>query len=141
MRIGKWASLRPVRLPVRGGTLVLLTDWPRRPDISPRNRMAQPLHLGFIMDGNRRWARARGLPAVEGHRAGNDVVKKLGKWCLTRGVKCITLFAVSTENWKRAQDEVGYLMDLLLMAVTRDLGLLMADGFRLQVIGRRADLS
>ena len=100
-----------------------------------------PKHIGFIMDGNRRWARERGLPTLEGHLAGYELVKKIGPWCASRGIKCVTLFAFSTENWKRAQDEVGYLMELLMTAVTRDLELFMKDGFRLKVIGRRADLS
>lgn len=93
------------------------------------------------MDGNRRWAKARNLPTLEGHRAGYDLVKKIGPWCAARGVKFVTLFAFSTENWKRTQDEVGYLMDLLMSAVTRDLELFMKDNFRLKVIGRRSDLS
>jgi len=103
--------------------------------------MDLPQHIGFIMDGNRRWAAERNLPTLQGHLAGYELVKKIGPWCQSRGVKFITLFAFSTENWKRAQDEVGYLMDLLLTAVTRDLELLMKDGFRLKIIGRRADLS
>lgn len=103
--------------------------------------MDTPKHIGFILDGNRRWARAHGLPVLEGHRAGNEVVKKLGKWCLSRGVKTITCFAFSTENWKRAKDEVGYLMDLLMTAVTKDVAILMEDNFRLKVIGRRSDFS
>ncbi len=93
------------------------------------------------MDGNRRWARERGLPTLQGHLAGYELVKKIGPWCATRGVECVTLFAFSTENWKRAQDEVGYLMDLLMSAVTRDLEIFMKNNFRLKLIGRRADLS
>jgi len=100
-----------------------------------------PKHIGFIMDGNRRWAAERNLPTLQGHLAGYELVKKIGPWCASRGVKCVTLFAFSTENWKRAQDEVGYLMELLMTAVTRDLELFMKDDFRLKVIGRRADLS
>lgn len=103
--------------------------------------MSVPEHIGFIMDGNRRWAKARNLPSVEGHRAGYDLVKKLAPWCFSRGVKTATFFAFSTENWKRAQEEVGYLMDLLMAALTRDLELFMKDDIRLKIIGRRADLS
>ncbi len=93
------------------------------------------------MDGNRRWAKARGLSSLEGHLAGYELVKKLGPWCLARGVKVLTCYAFSTENWKRAKDEVGYLMDLLMSAITRDLDILTRDNIRLKVIGRRADLS
>ena len=100
-----------------------------------------PKHIGFIMDGNRRWAAERNLPTLQGHLAGYELVKKIGPWCASRDVKYVTLFAFSTENWKRAQDEVGYLMELLMTAVTRDLELFMKDDFRLKVIGRRADLS
>ena len=103
--------------------------------------MDVPKHIGFIMDGNRRWAKGRGLPALEGHRAGYDLVKKVGPWCLKRGVKYLTCYAFSIENWKRAKDEVGYLMDLLFLAVTNDLDILTKDGIRLKVIGRRSDLS
>jgi undecaprenyl diphosphate synthase len=100
-----------------------------------------PKHIGFIMDGNRRWARERGLPTLNGHLAGYELVKQIGPWCAARGVNCVTLFAFSTENWKRAQDEVGYLMDLLMSAVTRDLEIFMKNNFRLKLIGRRTDLS
>ncbi len=102
--------------------------------------MSAPEHIGFIMDGNRRWAKARGLPSVEGHRAGYEVVKKLGPWCLKRGVRVVTCYAFSTENWRRAEEEVGFLMELLMKAVVDDLGILTRDGIRLKVIGRRADL-
>jgi undecaprenyl diphosphate synthase len=93
------------------------------------------------MDGNRRWAKERGLPSFEGHRAGYELVKKLGPWCLARGVKVLTFYAFSVDNWKRASDEVGFLMDLLMQAITKDLDILSRDGIRLKVIGRRADLS
>ncbi len=93
------------------------------------------------MDGNRRWAKERNLAAVDGHRAGYELVKKLGPWCLSRGVRYLTIYAFSCENWKRAKEEVGYLMDLLMGAVTRDLSLLTHDRIRLKIIGRRADLS
>lgn len=100
-----------------------------------------PKHIAFIMDGNRRWAKERGLPVFEGHARGYDLVKKLGVWCLSRGVKFLTIYAFSCENWKRANEEVGYLMELLMRAVTKDLALLTRDGIRLKIIGRRADLS
>jgi undecaprenyl diphosphate synthase len=100
-----------------------------------------PKHIAFILDGNRRWAKERGVPAFEGHRAGYDLVKKVGPWCLARGVKVLTLYVFSIENWKRAQDEVGYLMDLLHTAVTRELELITKDNIRLRVIGDRSRLS
>ncbi len=98
-------------------------------------------HIGFIMDGNRRWAKGNGLPTFEGHRVGNDLVKKVGPWCLARGIKYITFYAFSIENWKRTKDEVGYLMELLMSDITKELDYLTKDNIRLKIIGRRADLS
>jgi len=97
-------------------------------------------HLAIVMDGNRRWAKERGLTSFEGHRAGYDRMKQVGDWCLDRGVEVLTVFAFSTENWKRAQDEVGYLMDLLEFGVTTDLGHYTDRGVRLKIIGRREGL-
>lgn len=71
-----------------------------------------PYHLGVILDGNRRWARENGLPAVQGHRKGLDNIKKLIEWCRKRGIKVLTLFVFSTENWQRSKKEIDYLMGL-----------------------------
>ena len=98
-------------------------------------------HLAIILDGNRRWARAQGLPTVEGHRQGYDRVKEVGDWCLARGIKYLTVYAFSTENWKRGKEEVGYLMDLLHRALTKEISYYMKRNIRLQVIGRRRELS
>mgnify|MGYP002362824527 CR=1 FL=1 len=94
-------------------------------------------HLAVIMDGNRRWARDRGLPTLEGHRGGYQTVKKLGDWALERGLEVVTLWAFSTENWKRAEEEVGYLMDLLEWALRNDVDEFDKKGIRLKVIGQR----
>jgi uncharacterized protein len=67
-------------------------------------------HLAIIMDGNRRWAKRRGLPALAGHRRGYDVVLKMGDWCLDRGIEILTVYAFSAENWNRSKKEVDYLM-------------------------------
>jgi undecaprenyl diphosphate synthase len=69
-------------------------------------------HLGIIMDGNRRWAKARGLPPFEGHRAGYKKVEEVLHWCKEAGIKILTLFAFSTENWQRSKEEVNFLMKL-----------------------------
>ncbi len=98
-------------------------------------------HLAIIMDGNRRWARAQGLPSLKGHRRGYDRVKEIGLAALERGVEFFTVFAFSTENWNRTQEEVGYLMDLLLRALTKDLNFFLEHDVRLKVIGRREGLS
>ncbi len=97
-------------------------------------------HLGLIMDGNRRFARDQGMPSLEGHRAGYHTIKKMGDWCLARHIPLLTIWAFSTENWKRAEEEVGYLMDLLEWALRHDLDEFHQKGIRLKVIGRRTGL-
>lgn len=99
-----------------------------------------PKHIGMIMDGNRRWARERGLPTFEGHRRGYDKVKEVGDWCLARGIKILTVFAFSTENWQRSKEEVDYLMNLLHFALTKELNEFNKRGVRLKIIGRREGL-
>lgn len=98
-------------------------------------------HLACIMDGNRRWARDRGLPAVEGHRAGYETMKKVGEWCLERGIETLTVFAFSTENWKRSETEVGFLMSLLEFALDKELDYFVSRKIRLRILGRREGFS
>ncbi|MBI2984679.1 MAG: di-trans,poly-cis-decaprenylcistransferase [Candidatus Kerfeldbacteria bacterium] len=93
-------------------------------------------HLGIIMDGNRRWAKRHGLPPLEGHRRGYTVLKKAGDWCLDRGIEVLTVFAFSTENWARSKREVGYLMRLLEIGLSKDLDDLHRKNVRIAVIGR-----
>lgn len=97
-------------------------------------------HVAIIMDGNRRWAKAHGLPSLEGHRRGYDKVKEVADWCLARGISYLTFFAFSTENWKRSAEEVGYLMNLLEMALTKERHQFLEKGVRLRVLGRRSGL-
>ena len=98
-------------------------------------------HIAFIFDGNRRWARERGLPMLEGHRRGYERVKDLADWCLARGIEHMSGWAFSTDNWKRSKKEVGHLMDLALRMLTKDLKEFDKRDLRLKVIGRREDLS
>lgn len=98
-------------------------------------------HLAMIIDGNRRWARERGLPTLEGHRRGYDKVKRVGEWCLARGIEQLTVFAFSVENWNRSAEEVAYLMDLIHRALTKEVDFYMEKNIRLRVIGRREGLS
>jgi len=96
-----------------------------------------PNHLGIIIDGNRRWAKTRNLPAFEGHRKGYNKLKDVGKWCKEKGVKILTIYAFSTENWNRSRKEVNYLMRLLARAMTKkEVRNLMKDGIKLNVIGQ-----
>ena len=73
-----------------------------------------PRHIGFIMDGNGRWAKNQGLKRGEGHIAGAKVFKKIGEYCADLGIECVTFYAFSTENWSRPQEEVDGLMDLFI---------------------------
>jgi undecaprenyl diphosphate synthase len=100
-----------------------------------------PLHVAMIMDGNRRWAKEQGLPAIEGHRAGYDTMKKVGDWCLARGVKSLTVYAFSTENWKRSEAEVNFLMSLLEHALEKELNYFIERKARLRILGRREGFS
>lgn len=99
-----------------------------------------PHHLGIILDGNRRWAKEKRLPAFEGHRRGLEKVKKVVEWCQEKGIKMLTLFVFSTENWKRSKGEVGYLMKLAKKAMTSDLKELSKHDIRIRVIGNRQRL-
>lgn len=104
--------------------------------------MKKPIlhHLGIIMDGNRRWAKKRGLPAFFGHKKGYDKVLKVGDWCLERGIKVLTVFAFSTENWDRSKKEIDYLMNLLRQGLTRDIKSMHQKGIKVQIIGRLGQL-
>ncbi|MGY8810055.1 MAG: polyprenyl diphosphate synthase [Pseudomonadales bacterium] len=97
-----------------------------------------PQHVAIIMDGNNRWARKRFLPGVAGHKAGVDAVKAMIEVCIEEGVQVLTLFAFSSENWRRPEDEVGALMELFLGALRREVRKLRENGVRLQIIGDRS---
>ena len=103
-------------------------------DIQPRT---VPRHLAIIMDGNNRWARREGLPGVAGHRAGAEVVREIVSACESRGIRYLTLFAFSSENWGRPRAEVRALLALLSRYLRNELAKLASDGVRLRVIGRR----
>jgi undecaprenyl diphosphate synthase len=100
------------------------------PDASP-----VPRHIAIIMDGNGRWARARRLPRVAGHRKGRDAVRDTVKVCVEKGVEYLTLFAFSSENWRRPEDEVSVLMQLFLRALEQEVVKLHDSGVRFKVIG------
>jgi undecaprenyl diphosphate synthase len=101
---------------------------------------ASPQHLAIIMDGNGRWARSRGMPRVAGHRASVKVVRKIVEACAQQKVRYLTLFAFSSENWRRPADEVGVLMGLFLDALVREVADLHRNQVRLRFIGDRESL-
>lgn len=100
-----------------------------------------PRHVAIIMDGNNRWARSRGLSGVRGHRAGVESVRAVIRRAAERGVKTLTLFAFSSENWKRPAGEVNALMELFLMALKREVKKLHQHDIRLTIIGEREGFS
>jgi undecaprenyl diphosphate synthase len=95
-----------------------------------------PRHVGIIMDGNGRWARQRGLPRLAGHRAGTENVRRILRASVEYGIKLLTIYAFSTENWQRPQDEVQGLFGILERAIKRELKELHAEGVQLRHIGR-----
>ena len=94
-----------------------------------------PRHVAIIMDGNGRWAKKRFLPRVAGHRKGVEAVREIVKACIERGVEYLTLFAFSSENWRRPPDEVRFLMQLFLRSLEQEVGKLHDNGIRFKVVG------
>ena len=94
-----------------------------------------PRHVAIIMDGNGRWAKARHLPRFAGHKRGVEAVRAIVKSCVQRGVEYLTLFAFSSENWRRPQDEVSFLMQLFLKSLQKEVARLHENGIRFRVIG------
>ncbi len=99
-----------------------------------------PQHVAIIMDGNGRWAKQRGLPRIEGHRRGVETVRSIIDASRELGIRYLTLYAFSVENWKRPQDEVGALMSLLEYFLKRETKTLVKNRVRLLTIGRTQDL-
>ena len=108
---------------------------------APSDPQVVPRHLAIVMDGNRRWARKRHLPAIAGHRAGVETIRRTLRAARERGVEYLTLYSFSTENWSRDEEEVGALMALLEETIRRETKTLVDDGVRLRVIGRLYELS
>ena len=102
---------------------------------------AGPSHVAIIMDGNGRWAQMRGLPRQEGHRRGLEALRRTVKNAGELGIAVLTLYSFSTENWRRPQAEVSFLMGLLKRFVERDLAELDASGVKVRIIGGREDLA
>jgi len=106
----------------------------RAPTVGPR-------HVAIVMDGNGRWARKRFLPRFFGHKAGVDTLVRVIDACRERGIAYLTVYAFSSENWRRPEDEVSGLMGLVIVAVTKYLAKLAGDGVRILVIGDRETVS
>lgn len=100
-----------------------------------------PRHVAIVMDGNGRWAKKRFLPRVAGHKQGVEALRKTVRHCLDRGIGVLTVFAFSSENWLRPADEVGALMELLALALTREVPQLQANGLQLHFPGKKHGLS
>ena len=100
-----------------------------------------PHHIAIVMDGNGRWATRRFLPRVAGHKKGVDALRACVRHCGDIGVKVLTVFAFSSENWNRPADEVSGLMELLAMALAREVPQLQAEGVRIHFVGERSALS
>jgi undecaprenyl diphosphate synthase len=94
-----------------------------------------PRHLAIIMDGNGRWARKRFMPRVAGHKRGVDILRKVIRACIDRGIEYLTVFAFSSENWRRPPEEVSFLMNLFVAALSDEVERLHENGIRLKVIG------
>ncbi|KAA1171143.1 di-trans,poly-cis-decaprenylcistransferase [Marinobacter salinexigens] len=102
---------------------------------------SRPRHVAIIMDGNNRWAKAHRLKGVAGHKAGVGAVRAVVETCAREGVEVLTLFAFSSENWRRPKDEVSALMRLFLFALEREVRKLHRNGIRLRIIGDRSAFS
>jgi len=102
-------------------------------DIPPTSEV--PRHVAIIMDGNGRWAKKRMLPRVAGHRRGVEAVRAIILACIERDIEFLTLFAFSSENWRRPPDEISILMDLFLHALEQEVAKLHANGIRFKVVG------
>ncbi len=99
-----------------------------------------PTHLGLILDGNRRWAREQGLPQLEGHRKGYENLKTIGKAGINRGIKYVSAYVFSTENWNRSREEVAYMMKLLLWVAKHEVDELHKENIRVRFAGSRERL-
>lgn len=100
-----------------------------------------PKHLGFIVDGNRRWARERGLPTLEGHRRGIDLVADIAEECHKQGVKIVSFYIFSTENWNRSKEEVDYLMDLVEKCLKKFIKKCLKNDTKIAILGTKERLS
>lgn len=100
-----------------------------------------PKHVAIVMDGNGRWAESRGLPRIEGHKAGVESVKAMIRSCVAKKISCLSLFAFSSENWSRPVEEVNFLMELFVESLQKELSELNQHGICMRFTGDRSVLS
>ena len=100
-----------------------------------------PNHIGIILDGNRRWAKNKGLPTLEGHRAGAENINRIAELAFDRGVNYLTVYVFSTENWKRSKEEIGYLMGLMPILFKKNIKTLIEKGVRVHWLGNHDNLA
>lgn len=105
------------------------------------NKTSVPTCVGIILDGNRRWAKERGLPTLEGHRAGMENLKNAARFVRESGVAHLIVYAFSTENWNRKEEEVSYLMNLFRGAAQKEMRELGKEGMRVRFVGQRERFS
>jgi undecaprenyl diphosphate synthase len=105
------------------------------------NKINLPQHIAIIMDGNGRWAKKRFLPRIAGHRAGTEATRKIIEHCARKQIPVLSLFAFSSENWRRPNEEVGYLMELFLTSLEKEVKLLHTNNIQIRFIGDRERFS
>ncbi|RLA26144.1 MAG: isoprenyl transferase [Gammaproteobacteria bacterium] len=108
---------------------------------SDTDKSHYPKHIAIIMDGNGRWAQQRHLPRIMGHPAGVKAVKRVVKFCAEQDIQVLTLFAFSSENWRRPKEEVSKLMGLFMLTMQKEVNSLDKNNIRLRFIGERGDFS
>jgi undecaprenyl diphosphate synthase len=109
-------------------------------EVQPTADRSIPRHIAIIMDGNGRWAKRRGLPRIAGHRQGVNSVRRIVEECCRLGVECLTLYCLSSENWKRPKTELDQLMSLFRRYLVQERPTMMKQNVRLRMIGRREGL-
>ncbi len=134
--------MAPTPAESRGGSL---TAGPPRPTAAPTAaaagpRPGLPRHVAIIMDGNGRWAQRQGLPRIEGHRRGVTSVRRITEHCVRQGIEQLTLYCLSSENWRRPPAELEFLMELLAHYMVEERDLLMRQRVQVSVIGSRSGL-
>ncbi len=124
-------------MPRRGGPAVGMSAMIQPAELN----VPAPRHVAIVMDGNGRWAKQRHMPRLFGHKQGVDALVRMVDACADRGIEYLTVFAFSSENWKRPTEEVSSLMSLVLVAVSKYLAKLAGDGVRVRIVGDRTAVS